>query len=135
MDTHRFSIDLGPIRAETLHSVSGLTYGQEVVEIQQAMSDGQRTGRKQSGVLTITRGMDRSQALTDWIKNTRDGHNFDGAVQNISICFLDANKVAVKRMNFVNAWASSWSASDPSATGSDAATETVQIEFDDVQFE
>ncbi|WP_329362897.1 hypothetical protein [Streptomyces sp. NBC_01483] len=43
---------------------------------------------------------------------------------------MDSSNNIVKRINLLNAWASSWS-----ADGSGPATETVQIEFDDVVIE
>lgn len=121
--THKFAVELGGILAETLMSVSGLTYGQDVVEVKQVTPDGEpiilkRPGTMQGGQITITRGMDRSQALTKWVRETRANHDDKGALQNISICFLDEGNNVVKRMSLVNAWASSYSALDLDADGS-----------------
>jgi phage tail-like protein len=140
MYVHKFAVDLGGILVETLQSVSGLTYGQDVVEVKQVSSDGEpiirkQPGTAQSGQITITRGMDRSEALTNWVKETQANHNHAGALQNISVVFLDSSNNVVKRIQLLNAWASSWSAPDLAADGSGPAMETVQIEFDDMVME
>lgn len=136
---YKFAVDLGGIQVETLMSVSGLTYGQDVVEVKQVTSDGEpivskQPGAMQGGQITVTRGMDKSQALTDWVRETR-AHHHTGAGQNISIAFLDSSNNVLKRLHLVNAWASSWAAPDLAADGSGPAIETVQIEFDDMAIE
>ncbi|WP_371677919.1 phage tail protein [Streptomyces sp. NBC_01276] len=105
-----FAIELGQMRLETLQSVSGLA-----------------DGHTQSGQITITRGMDKSNELTEWIKESRVNHN-NGGARNVSICRLDAANTVAQRFNLRNAWASSWSASDE-------AIETVQIDFDEMVIE
>ncbi|MGY5129243.1 phage tail protein [Streptomyces nigrescens] len=138
--THKFAIDLGGIQVETLQSVSGLTYGQDVVEIKQVTADGELLNRKQpgpaqTGQVTITRGMDKSRAFTDWIKTTRENHDHGSARQNVTIALLDPGHNVVNRIHLVNAWASSWTAADLDAESSGAAIETVNIEFDDMVIE
>lgn len=110
-----FAIDMGSMRVETLQSVSGLA-----------------DGHTQSGQITITRGMDKSDELTKWIVDSRAGNTSGRA---ISICRLDATHTVVQRFNLRNARASSWSSSDLSASSSDEAIETVQIDFDEMVIE
>ncbi|MGP4000840.1 phage tail protein [Streptomyces sp. 8N706] len=128
MQNHTFAIDIGAIRLETLQSVSGLTYGQDVIEVKQMTPDGEPVFRKQpgsvqSGEVTITRGMDKSEAFTNWIKQTRQKHDFDSSVQNVTIALLDAQQSTVRRYHLVGSWAS--------GTG----IETVTIQFDDMVIE
>lgn len=87
--------------------------GKYVVEVRQVSSTGELIVRKQPGAsrtgeITITRGMDKSTAFTDWIKATLVDADLDAARQNITISLKDAQKNTVRRIHLSNAWASRW---------------------------
>lgn len=136
LTTHTFVIELGAFQVETCQEVSALTYGQDVIECKQVTSTGELISRKQPGAsqggeITITRGMDQSKAFTDWVKETRQNHSLDTARQNIGITVLDATKRPVRRLQLVNAWASSWQGPALQAGNASPAMETVTIQFED----
>ncbi|MFG2286260.1 phage tail protein [Streptomyces sp. NPDC048595] len=139
LTSHTFTIELGTFQVETLKDVSGLTVGQDVVEIRQVSPTGELIVRKQPGVrqageVTLTRGMDKSTAFTDWIRTSLQG-DLDGARQNVTIAVSDAAEQPVRRFHLVNAWASSWTGPDLDATASGPATETVTLTYEDISVE
>ncbi|NJP83071.1 phage tail protein, partial [Streptomyces sp. AA8] len=132
-----FAIELGKFQVETVQDVSGLTLEQDVVETRQVSSTGELIVRKQPGArrtgeITITRGMDKSTAFTDWIKATLVNADLDSARQNITIALKDAKKQTVRRIHLSNAWASRWEGPQLGATNSGVATEQVTITYEDI---
>ncbi|MFG2365037.1 phage tail protein [Streptomyces mirabilis] len=132
-----FAIELGKFQVETVQSVSGLQLEQDVVEVRQVSPTGEPIVRKQPGArrtgeITITRGMDKSTAFTDWIKATRVKADLDGARQNITIALKDAKKQTVRRIHLTNAWASRWEGPQLGAANSGVATEQVTIAYEDI---
>ncbi|MFI9202381.1 phage tail protein [Streptomyces sp. NPDC053048] len=135
-----FAIELGRFQVETVQEVSGLTLEQDVVEVRQVSPTGELIVRKQpgsrrAGEITITRGMDKSTAFTDWIKSTLVNADLDSARQNITIAVKDAHEQTVRRIHLTNAWASRWEGPQLGATGSDGATEQVTITYEDITVE
>ncbi|MGK5731570.1 phage tail protein [Streptomyces sp. URMC 124] len=135
-----FAIELGKFQVETVQDVSGLTLEQDVVETRQVSSTGELIVRKQPGArrtgeITITRGMDKSTAFTDWIKATLVNADLDSARQNITIALKDAKKQTVRRIHLSNAWASRWEGPQLGATNSSVATEQVTITYEDITVE
>ncbi|WP_058041843.1 phage tail protein [Streptomyces roseifaciens] len=135
-----FAIELGKFQVETVQDVSGLTLEQDVVETRQVSSTGELIVRKQPGArrtgeITITRGMDKSTAFTDWIKATLVDADLDSARQNITIALKDAKKETVRRIHLSNAWASRWEGPQLGATNSGVATEQVTITYEDITVE
>ncbi|MCQ8771294.1 phage tail protein [Streptomyces telluris] len=135
-----FAIELGKFQVETVQDVSGLTLEQDVVETRQVSSTGELIVRKQPGArrtgeITITRGMDKSTAFTDWIKATLVNADLDSARQNITIALKDAKKQTVRRIHLSNAWASRWEGPQLGATNSGVATEQVTITYEDITVE
>ena len=68
-------MQLGGILVESVQEVSGLSVEQEVVETKQVTNSGEQLirkqpGARQAGEVTIVRGLDKSSAFTDWIKET-----------------------------------------------------------------
>ena len=136
----QFAIDLGKFQVETVQDVSGLVIEQDVVEVRQVTSTGELLIRKQpgsrkSGQLTVTRGMDKSQAFTDWIKTTMEYKDLPEARQDISVSLMDPTKRVLRRINMSNAWASRWEGPSLQASGSGPALEQVTIEFEDITVE
>ncbi|MEH6374074.1 phage tail protein [Streptomyces sp. KLMMK] len=135
-----FAIELGKFQVETVQDVSGLTLEQDVVETRQVSATGELIVRKQPGArrtgeITITRGMDKSTAFTDWIKATLVDADLDSARQNITIALKDAKKQTVRRIHLSNAWASRWEGPQLGATNSGVATEQVTITYEDITVE
>ncbi|MBP2406150.1 T4-like virus tail tube protein gp19 [Streptomyces netropsis] len=135
-----FAIELGKFQVETVQDVSGLTLEQDVVEVRQVSATGELIVRKQPGArktgeITITRGMDKSTAFTDWIKTTLVNADLDSARQNITIALKDAQKQTVRRIHLSNAWASRWEGPQLGAANSGIATEQVTITYEDITVE
>ncbi|MGP8297344.1 phage tail protein [Streptomyces inhibens] len=135
-----FAIELGKFQVETVQEVSGLTLEQDVVETRQVSATGELLVRKQpgsrrTGEITITRGMDKSTAFTDWIKATLVNADLDSARQNITIALKDAKKQTVRRIHLSNAWASRWQGPSLGASNSATATEQVTITYEDMTVE
>src|SRR5262245_53370996 len=124
----QFAIDLGKFQVETVQNVSGLVIEQDVVEVRQVSWSGELLIRKQpgarrSGQLTVTRGMDKSQAFTDWIKTTMEYKDLPAARQDISVSLMDPTKRVLRRVRMSNAWASRWEGPSLQASGSGPALE------------
>jgi len=135
-----FAIELGKFQVETVQDVSGLTLEQDVVEVRQVSATGELIVRKQPGArkageITVTRGMDKSTAFTDWIKATLVNADLDSARQNITIALKDAQKQTVRRIHLTNAWASRWEGPQLGAANSGTATEQVTITYEDITVE
>ncbi|MFI1252881.1 phage tail protein [Streptomyces netropsis] len=135
-----FAIELGKFQVETVQDVSGLTLEQDVVEVRQVSATGELIVRKQPGArktgeITVTRGMDKSTAFTDWIKTTLVNADLDSARQNITIALKDAQKQTVRRIHLSNAWASRWEGPQLGAANSGNATEQVTITYEDITVE
>jgi phage tail-like protein len=133
----QYAIDLGKFQVETVQDVSGLVIEQDVVEVRQVTSTGELLIRKQpgarkSGQLTVTRGMDKSQAFTDWIKTTMENKDLAAARQDITVSLMDPTKRVLRRIRMSNAWASRWDGPSLQASGSGPAVEQVTIEFEDI---
>ncbi|KOT78715.1 hypothetical protein ADK70_33360 [Streptomyces rimosus subsp. pseudoverticillatus] len=136
LTTNTFAVELGNIRVETLQSVSGVMFGQEVIDVKQQDSvTGKMVIVKQpvpvrDGEVTVTRGTDKSKVFTDWINASLQDHDHAGA--DIAIVCLDAARNPVRRFNLSNAWASSWIGSELDADGAGSAIETVTICYTDL---
>lgn len=138
--SNAFGIELGKFQVETVRDISGLSLEQDVVETRQVTSTGELLIRKQPGArrtgeITITRGMDKSTAFTDWIKATLVNADLDSARQNITISLKDAKKNTVRRIHLSNAWASRWQGPALGAADSSTATEQVTITYEDLTIE
>ncbi|MFD0365477.1 phage tail protein [Nocardia sp. GCM10030253] len=138
--TGTFGIELGEFLVETPQAVSGLRIGQDAIEIEQATPDGQLVPRKvpgckQSGEVTVTRGMDASAQFTDWISKTLMSRHVDSARRNITITALDHQKKPVRRIVLFDCWATSWTGPALDAHSAGPASEQVTIVFDDISVE
>ncbi|MFF3861573.1 phage tail protein [Streptomyces sp. NPDC002209] len=138
--SNTFAIELGKFQVETVQDVSGLQLEQDVVETRQVSATGELIVRKQPGArstgeITITRGMDKSTAFTDWIKSTLVNADLDAARQNITIALKDAEMQTVRRIHLSNAWASRWEGPQLGAANSGTATEQVTITYEDITVE
>ncbi|MFI6449270.1 phage tail protein [Kitasatospora sp. NPDC050543] len=139
LSSHTFAVELGNFQVETVQAVSGLTLGQDVIETRQVSPTGELIIRKQPGAqkageITVTRGLDKSTAFTDWIKQTLVDGDLDSARQNITIAVKDGRNETVRRIHLTNAWASGWAGPELDAT-SGPAIETVTITYEDVTVE
>ncbi|MER6955964.1 MULTISPECIES: phage tail protein [unclassified Streptomyces] len=94
--------------------------------------DAGKARTRKTGEITITRGTDKSTALTDWIKATLVNADLDAARQDITIVLKDAQKKTVRRVHLSNAWASRWEGAQLGASESDPAAEQVTITYEDI---
>ncbi|WP_329619389.1 phage tail protein [Streptomyces sp. NBC_01255] len=92
-------------------------------------------GSRRTGEITITRGIDKSTAFTDWIKATLVNADLDAARQNITIALKDAHKQTVRRIHLSTAWASRWDGPSLGSSESGIATEQVTITYEDIAVE
>ncbi|MER7079899.1 conserved hypothetical phage tail region protein [Saccharopolyspora kobensis] len=140
LSTHRFGVQLGGITVESVKEISGLTVEQDVVETPQVTPTGERIYKKQpggqkGGEVTITRGLDKSSAFTDWIKKTLLDGDVEGARENLTIEIQDSQGETVRRMQLYDAWVSKWDGPEVSAGESNPATEKATIVFERIEVE
>jgi phage tail-like protein len=140
LSTHTFGVQLGGILVESVQEVSGLSVEQEVVEVKQVTNSGvqiirKQPGARQAGEVTIIRGLDKSSAFTDWIKQTLNNGAVNTARQNLTIEIMDSTKATVRRIQLMQGWASKWEGPSLKAGESSAATETVTITFEEIVVE
>jgi phage tail-like protein len=138
--THRFGVQLGGVTVESVKEVSGLVVEQDVVETIQVSEQGQpmtsrQPGGHKGGEVTITRGMDPSEAFTDWIKKTFNNGDVDDARQNVTIEFMDPKGETARRIQLFNAWVSKWEGPSLSASQSAGAEEKATITFERIEVE
>ncbi|MEC4017971.1 phage tail protein [Streptomyces sp. H27-D2] len=137
---HSFGIQIDGVLLEQLKSVSGIGMQQDVITSQHVTDKGIPYTRKQPGAkttssITLTRGMDKSKALTDWIKETYDNGDLSKARKGVTIEMKDNKGATVRRITLVNAWVSAWQSGDLIAGQSNAVDETVTIECEDLKVE
>ncbi|MEU6709096.1 phage tail protein [Streptomyces wuyuanensis] len=136
-----FSVELGNFQVETVQSVSTPSMQLDVVETRQVSATGepiirkQPAARPQSGEITVTRGMDKSKAFTDWINTALEKKDIAKARQNVTIVQYDVNKKPVLRYHLSNAWASQLKGADLDAGSTNAATEQVTITYEECTVE
>ncbi|MBO1420371.1 phage tail protein [Streptomyces sp. FH025] len=140
LSTHIFGVQLGGYNVESVKEISNLTVDQDVVEYKQVTQEGKLIVRKQPGArlpgeVTITRGLDKSGAFTDWIKETLNNGAINTARQNLTIEVKDTTGATLRRIQLMNAWASRWEGPTLTAGESSAATETVTIVFEEISVE
>lgn len=136
--THRFGVQLGGVTVESVQEISGLTVDQSVVDVPGVTNTGKPFVKKQpggfkGGEVTLTRGFDKSTALSNWINETLNKGAVQTARQNLTIEFMDTEGNTVRRVQLMNAWASKWEGPSLKAGDSAAATEQVTITFEDIQ--
>ncbi|MEU9114791.1 phage tail protein [Streptomyces sp. NPDC048483] len=123
-----FSVELGKFQVETVQSVSVPSMQLDAIETQPAP-------RPQAGEITITRGMDKSKAFTDWINTSLEKKDISTARQNVTIVQYDVKKNPVLRYHLTNAWASQRQGADLDASSSSPATEQVTITYEECTVE
>lgn len=140
LSTHIFGVQLGGFMVESLQEVSGLTVEEDVVDVFQVTATGKPLIRKQPGAqkggeVTITRGLDKSEEFTKWLKETLEKGAVTAARQNITIEVKDTEGNSVRRMQLINGWASKWEGPSLKAGESSAATEKVTLVFEEIKVE
>jgi phage tail-like protein len=137
---HSFSVELGKVQVESVQEVSGLTMELDSIEVQQVTPTGELVirkipGARKAGEVTITRGLDKSSAFTEWIKDTFVRGAVNDARSDISIMINDSERNEGKRYNLKNAWANKWEGPALKAGDATAATEKVTIVYEDIEIE
>ncbi|MFI1166324.1 phage tail protein [Streptomyces sp. NPDC020801] len=135
---HAFGIQIDGVQLEQLKSVSGLGMQQDVITSQHVTDKGvvytrKQPGAKTPGSVTITRGMDKSKALSEWIKETYDKGDIAKARKNVTIEMKDNTGQTVRRITLERAWVSSWQSGDLIAGQTNAVDESVTIEFEELK--
>ncbi|MFC5803156.1 phage tail protein [Streptomyces formicae] len=139
--SYSFTADFGGLQVETLQSVSTPTMQIDVVEVRQVSATGEPILRKQpavrpqGGEITVTRGMDKSKAFTDWINMTLEKKDIANARKHVTIVQYDADKKPVLRYHLNNAWASQLKGADLDASSTNPATEQVTITYEECTVE
>ncbi|HET6358887.1 phage tail protein [Streptomyces sp.] len=137
---HSFGIQIDGVQLEQLKSISGVGMRQEVITSQHVTDQGvvytrKQPGAKTPGTVTITRGMDKSKSLSEWIKETHDKGDVTKARKNVTIEMKDNTGKTVRRITLERAWASSWQSGDLIAGQTNAVDESVTIEYEDLKIE
>ncbi|MEU5550253.1 MULTISPECIES: phage tail protein [unclassified Micromonospora] len=135
--THRFQVELGKARVESVQEVSGLTVELDAIEVTQVTPTGEYIirkipGARKGGEVTITRGLDKSSAFTEWIKDTYEKGAINTARQNISVIVVDAENSEQRRWDLSNAWVSRWEGPSLRAGDTSPATEKITIVFEEI---
>jgi phage tail-like protein len=79
--------------------------------------------------------MDKSDALTKWIKDSIQG-NIDEARKDLSIIMTKADRSSdQRRFNIMKGWVSKWEGPELKAGESSHATERVTITFEEIKAE
>ncbi|BCJ56029.1 phage tail protein [Actinoplanes sp. NBRC 14428] len=135
---HSFAVELGGVQVEYVQEVSGLTFELDIVEVKQINNATNEVvirkipGARKAGEVTITRGLDKSSAFTDWIKQTFVDGAVESARQNISIIINDSERNEGRRFDMTNAWVSKWEGPSLKAGDATAATEKVTVTYEDI---
>jgi phage tail-like protein len=135
---HTFEVELGGIQVESVQEVSGLTVELDSIEVKSVTTTGELIirkipGARHAGEVTITRGLDKSGAFTDWIKETFEKGAVNAARQNITITMNNSDKSDQRRFNLTNGWVSKWEGPELKAGESTAATEKVTITYEEIK--
>jgi phage tail-like protein len=138
--THRFGVQLGGVTVESIKEITDLVVEQDVVENVQVSSQGKpmvgkQPGAHKGGEMTITRGLTKEKAFTDWLNKTISGGDVESARQNITVEIMDTKGTTVRRMQLFNAWVSKWNGPSLSATQSSGAEEKATIQFERIELE
>lgn len=136
---HSFQVELGDIQVESVQEVSGLSMELDSIEVKQVTPTGELIirkipGARHAGEVTITRGLDKSDALTKWIKDSIEG-NVGEARKNLSIIMTRADRSDQRRFELLNGWVSRWEGPELKAGESSHATERVTITFEEIKAE
>ncbi|MFE0104602.1 phage tail protein [Streptomyces sp. NPDC059009] len=137
---HTFGLQIDGVQVELLKTISGISLEQEAVTTHHTTKDGKQVILKQPGKktvpsITITRGMDKSKALTDWIKIIQDEGDVPKARKNVTIEMKDNKGTTMRRVTLERAWVSKWVSADLNADQSSAMDETVTIECENLKVE
>lgn len=139
LSTHIFQVELGGVAVESVQEVSGLSVEVDAIEVTQVTPSGQYLikklpGARKGGEVTITRGLDKSSAFSQWIEQVFEKGAVDEARKNISIIVTDSKNTPVRRMNLENAWVNKWEGPALKAGDATPATEKVNIVFETITF-
>ncbi|MGW6412625.1 phage tail protein [Streptomyces vinaceus] len=137
----RFIFKLDGLKLERFKSVSGVVIGVEVRETTTCDANGnwsisKTAGNPKTPKIRVTRGMEKSAEVTQWIKDVY-GANVSQKKTPASIIFMtDAGDKGEKlTVNLINAWVSSWSAGDLSSDNINGTVdETFEIECERIEF-
>lgn len=110
-------------------TVSGLSEEIEVTEYQEGGFDypHKLPGRVTVPEVTLERGEYADSSMADLVKTTLTNPNFR---QTVTIQKLDRFGAVAREYRLAEAWCSKWEGSDSDASSSDAAIETITLQFE-----
>ncbi|MFG2987658.1 phage tail protein [Streptomyces sp. NPDC048258] len=133
--SYAWMLDLGGFNVATAQSVSAPTLGREFVEVRAFSPEGNDMVDLVSGPpagaaeVTISRIMDNTPQLTDWLRACMDPTKVDDSRQTVVLTMVNAKKEPVRRFEYQNAIAKSWDGPALQAGDSSAAVEQVTISY------
>jgi phage tail-like protein len=131
MTTFSFAVEIQGVTLGFFKKCSGVESETETIEFKESTKDGKMIIRKVPGAMkwaniVLERRIDTSISLWEWRKQVIDG-DVDAARKDGSIVLYDSTHSEVARWNFEAGWPAKWTGAELDASGSDVATESVEI--------
>jgi phage tail-like protein len=131
MTTFSFAVEIQGVTLGFFKKCSGVESETETIEFKESTKDGKMIIRKVPGAMkwaniVLERRIDTSKALWEWRKQVIDG-DVDTARKPGSIVLYDSKHSEVARWNFEAGWPCKWTGAELDASGSDVATESIEI--------
>lgn len=133
--SHAWMLDLGGFNVATAQSVSSPTLGREFIEVRAVSPEGNDIAELVPGPppgateITISKIMDSTSQLTDWLRACMDPSKVDESRQTVVLTMVNAEKEPVRRFECQNAVAKSWDGPAQQAGDSGAGVEQVTIGY------
>lgn len=136
---YAFGIRVDGVEINLIQEVSGLKLEQDVIELKQNTADGKYVvkklpGRRQTGEITLTRGLTDDSSFDEWIKASRFGKMGD-ARKGGAIILYDAEGTAVRSYRFTNGWPKSLEIGELKAGEATVLTEKLTVTYEDMDVE
>ncbi|MFD7261657.1 phage tail protein [Streptomyces sp. NPDC059874] len=134
--TYRVQVELGGLRVETLKSVSAITVDQEYIDVVSMTPSGKVEQDYEHALagwknVTLTRGADKSEEFTKWIKDARD-FAATGEERDLILVFVNAKNEPIREMSFGRVRPVSWSGPGVTAGESGVGEETLELRYLDL---
>jgi phage tail-like protein len=134
---HYFLVELDGIAITEVMEVSGLSIEQDVVELKQNTPDGKYSvkkmpGRQKAGSFTVTRPLNGSNALQQWLQSSLKG-DMKSARKTCAVSITDFTGAPIQRWKFDQAWCSKVETSQYKAGDTSALTEKATVNYEMVE--
>lgn len=130
---YNFLIELGGVASAGFTELSGLNTESDIIEYREGNYQGgvhKLPGLIKFGQLTLKRGYTLNQDLWLWRKTTLEGAT---ERRNGAIVLLDESRQPALRWEFFEAWVSKYEGPALNATTSEAAIESIELAFENLQ--